>query len=127
MLRHIGIHIFEEKEVSEFYEQVLGFTKIKTYAFYPDAAIKLFGQSRTIPIFRMQRFEVILELFVCPLPYTPGASHVALEYWKAEKIIEKAKTANYPVIEFEKRAGKKGFFIKDKAGNIFEIKEINVV
>ncbi|MCX7697222.1 MAG: VOC family protein [Bacteroidales bacterium] len=127
MLRHIGVHIFEESEVHDFYEQVLGFTKIKTYIFYPDAALKLFGEERLIPIHRMQRFEVILELFVCPVPFTPGVSHMALEYWQANQIIEKARKANYTVVEFEKRTGKKGYFIKDKAGNIFEIKEINLV
>ena len=127
MLRHIGIHIYDEDEIEHFYKNILRFEVVKSYPFYPEAAEKLFSTNEPVQVYRLQRFEVKLKVFVCPKPFNPGLSHLALEYWKAHELIEKAKNAGYAVIEFEKRPGKKGYFLKDKAGNIFEIKQINFV
>lgn len=127
MLRHIAIHINDEEEIEHFYQKILGFEVIKTYQFYTDAAQKLYSTQESIPVYRLQRFEVKLEVFVCPKPINPGLAHIALEYWKAHELLERAKTAGYEVIEYVKRPGKKGYFVKDKSGNIFEIKQINFV
>ncbi|MPL93167.1 hypothetical protein SDC9_39293 [bioreactor metagenome] len=73
----------------------------------------------------MKQFELIIELMICPEEKSEGMSHLALEFWKADTIIAKAKEMGYAVIEFQKENDRTGRYIKDKAGNIFEIKDIN--
>jgi catechol 2,3-dioxygenase-like lactoylglutathione lyase family enzyme len=125
MLRHIGIHIHDKNEVTDFYREVLGFQELNRFDLNNKTAQNVFGKCNLIEVVRMKQFELIIELMVCPEEKPGGMSHLALEYWKAESVIEKAKEKGYSVIEFQKDNDRTGRYIKDKAGNIFEIKDIN--
>ncbi|KAF5037822.1 hypothetical protein DSECCO2_560650 [anaerobic digester metagenome] len=125
MLRHIGIHIHDKNEVTDFYREVLGFQELNRFDLNNKTAQNVFGKCNLIEVVRMKQFELIIELMVCPEEKQGGMSHLALEYWKAESVIEKAKEKGYTVIEFQKDNDRTGRYIKDKAGNIFEIKDIN--
>ena len=125
MLRHIGIHIHDKNEVTDFYREILGFQELNRFDLNNKTAQNVFGKCNLIEVVRMKQFELIIELMVCPEEKAGGISHLALEYWKAESVIEKAKEKGYTVIEFQKDNDRTGRYIKDKAGNIFEIKDIN--
>ncbi|HPS82678.1 MAG TPA: VOC family protein [Bacteroidales bacterium] len=125
MLRHIGIHIHDKNEVTDFYREILGFQELNRFDLNNKTAQNVFGKCNLIEVVRMKQFELIIELMVCPEEKAGGMSHLALEYWKAESVIEKAKEKGYTVIEFQKDNDRTGRYIKDKAGNIFEIKDIN--
>ena len=125
MLRHIGIHIHDKNEVTDFYREILGFQELNRFDLNNKTAQNVFGKCNLIEVVRMRQFELIIELMVCPEEKAGGMSHLALEYWKAESVIEKAKEKGYTVIEFQKDNDRTGRYIKDKAGNIFEIKDIN--
>ena len=125
MLRHIGIHIHDKNEVTDFYREILGFQELNRFDLNNKTAQNVFGKCNLIEVVRMKQFELIIELMVCPEEKQGGMSHLALEYWKAESVIEKAKEKGYTVIEFQKDNDRTGRYIKDKAGNIFEIKDIN--
>ncbi|HPB01585.1 MAG TPA: VOC family protein [Bacteroidales bacterium] len=125
MLRHIGIHIHDKNEVTDFYREILGFQELNRFDLNNKTAQNVFGKCNLIEVVRMKQFELIIELMVCPEEKAGGISHLALEYWKAESVVEKAKEKGYTVIEFQKDNDRTGRYIKDKAGNIFEIKDIN--
>ena len=125
MLRHIGIHIHDKNEVTDFYREILGFQELNRFDLNNKTAQNVFGKCNLIEVVRMKQFELIIELMVCPEEKAGGMSHLALEYWKAESVVEKAKEKGYTVIEFQKDNDRTGRYIKDKAGNIFEIKDIN--
>ena len=125
MLRHIGIHIHDKNEVTDFYREILGFQELNRFDLNNKTAQNVFGKCNLIEVVRMKQFELIIELMVCFEEKAGGMSHLALEYWKAESVIEKAKEKGYTVIEFQKDNDRTGRYIKDKAGNIFEIKDIN--
>lgn len=126
MLRHIGIHIHDKNEVTDFYREVLGFQELNRFDLNNKTAMNVFGKYNLIEVVRMKQFELIIELIICPEEKSDGMSHLALEYWKAESIAEKAKEKGYTVIEFQKDNNRIGRYIKDKAGNLFEIKDINL-
>lgn len=125
MLRHIGIHIQNKNEINDFYRDILGFQELNRFDLNNKTAENVFGTCNLIEVVRMKQFELIVELLICPEEKSGSMSHLALEYWKAESLVEKAKEKGYNVIEFQKDNGRTGRYIKDKAGNIFEIKEIN--
>lgn len=125
MLRHIGIHIHDEKDVKDFYHEILGFQELNRFDLSEKTAHNVFRTQHHIEVVRMKQFELMIELMICPEEKSDGMSHMALEYWKAESVAEKAKEKGYTVIEFQKDNDHTGRYIKDKAGNIFEIKDIN--
>ena len=125
MLRHIGIQINDKNEIEDFYNEILGFKELNRFDLDNQAAKNVFGKCDSIEVVRMKQFELVVELLICSDQKPTGLSHVELEYWKAESIANKAKEKGYTVIEFKKENNRTGRYIKDKAGNIFEIKEIN--
>lgn len=125
MLRHIGIHIHDINEVENFYADILDFEELNRFHLNSDAAEKVFGRTETIEVIRMKQFGLIIELLVCPNDMQKGLSHIALEFWHAGEAASKAKEKGYEVIEFPKENNRTARYIKDKAGNVFEIKEIN--
>ena len=128
MLRHIGLHIHDENEVKSFYEDILKFKEVNRFRLHQQTAKEVFNTEDPIDVVRMKQFDVMIELLICPEGKQPaGMSHIAFEFWKAPRIIENAKSGGYKVIEFEKPGGTVAKYIKDKAGNLFEIKDINLI
>ncbi|PKP04463.1 MAG: hypothetical protein CVU11_04565 [Bacteroidetes bacterium HGW-Bacteroidetes-6] len=126
MLRHIGIHIHEASEADDFYCNILNFQELNRYFINEETTLKIFGTNQKIEAIRMKQFELIVELLVCPNEKSTGMGHLALEFWRPETITEKAATFGYKVQEFTKENGRIARYINDKAGNIFEIKDINL-
>jgi catechol 2,3-dioxygenase-like lactoylglutathione lyase family enzyme len=126
MLRHIGIHIHDTSEAENFYSNILNFQEQNSYFLNEETALKVFGTSQKVEAIRMKQFELIIELLICPKSYLAGMAHVALEFWRPETITQKATKMGYKVQEFAKENGRIARYITDKAGNIFEIKDINL-
>lgn len=125
MLRHIGIHIYDPSEIENFYTEILDFEELNRFTLNSEAAEKVFGVAKNIEVVRMKQFGLILELLICPKEQNTGMNHLALEFWHAAEAAEKARKMGYEVVEFPKENKRMARYIKDKAGNIFEIKEIN--
>ncbi|MDI3544803.1 MAG: hypothetical protein PWQ43_453 [Rikenellaceae bacterium] len=126
MLRHIAININSSDEVENFYQNVLGFELIGEYYLHPSIA-KTFFNNEQIKVYRVKKFNLEIELLLTNTTNSSAFAHIALEFWKPETVFEKAKTAGYKVYEFIKETGTKARYIIDKSGNIFEIKNINLV
>ena len=126
MLRHIAININSSDEVENFYQNVLGFELIGEYYLHPSIA-KTFFNNEQIKVYRVKKFNLEIELLHTNTTNNSAFAHIALEFWKPDTVFEKAKTAGYKVYEFIKETGTKARYILDKSGNIFEIKNINLV
>ncbi|MBN2728117.1 MAG: VOC family protein [Bacteroidales bacterium] len=127
MLRHIGLQINEESEIKDFYEDILKFKEVNRFNLHPQTRKEVFNTEETILVVRMKQFDIMIELFICPEKRANNMSHLAFEFWKVSKILDKAKEKGYSIIEFEKPGGSTARYIKDKAGNLFEIKDINLI
>ena len=128
MLRHIGLQIHDKEEVKNFYEDILKFKEVNRFRLHQQTAKEVFKTDDPVEVVRMKQFDIMLELLICPKDKSyNGMSHFAFEFWKAPKIMEKAKEKGYEAIEFEKPGGSMAKYLKDRAGNLFEIKDINLI
>lgn len=128
MLRHIGLHIHDKNEVKNFYEDILKFKEVNRFKLHPQTAKKVFNTENSIEVVRMKQFDIMIELLICPDHKKDiSLSHVAFEYWKTQRITDKAIDKGYKVIEYPKPSGSMARYLKDKAGNLFEIKDINLI
>lgn len=127
MLRHIGIQISDQEDIENFYIAILGFKEFDRFALRDTVAQAVFNTNKPILVSRLKQFNLTLEILVHPEQCGQSMGHIALEYWKAAEVIEQAQNAGYPVVQFEKENGSMARFLRDKAGNLFEIKEINLL
>ena len=128
MLRHIGLHIHDESEVKNFYEDILKFKEVDRFMLHPQTAKEVFNIEGIIEVVRMKQFDIMIELLIYPEEKDQfSMSHIAFEYWKTSKIAANAKEKGYNLIEFQKPGGTLAKYLKDKAGNLFELKDINLI
>jgi len=125
MIRHIGLNINEEKELKDFYEDILGFSVTEKFTVTKERCFEIFGTKKEFEVYRLEKFGLELEIFVTDTVNKPNFNHICLEYWKVGDIHEKATEAGYKTVSFLKGNGRNAYFIWDKALNMFEIKEIN--
>ncbi|MCF8360691.1 MAG: VOC family protein [Prolixibacteraceae bacterium] len=123
MLHHIALTVNYRDEIDDFYKEVLQMDVRYSFTIDKDLSISIFGIERETDVFYMQGNNTAFELFVSPEKEKPAYSHVCLAYSCSEKIFEKAEKAGYKTF-IKKRSGHDTYFIWDKSGNMFEIKEI---
>ena len=87
-------------------------------------ADKIFHISEESAIFILQREKLCLEVFVTSWQNDSSFNHICLAVNNREKLFLKAENKNYNCIRIERDAFDL-MFIKDKYGNIFELKENN--
>lgn len=121
-LSHIGLNIKDKNELVDFYENILGFNL--EYQFEMDSAYakQLFTLEKPTEVFLYKKDLLSLELFVQPEAIPDGFSHVCIQINDRDFIAEKCKNSGYPVIRITRNNKPDILFIKDKAGNSFELK-----
>jgi catechol 2,3-dioxygenase-like lactoylglutathione lyase family enzyme len=125
MIRHIGLNINNESELKDFYEDILGFTIAESFSVQKERCMEIFEVEKETKVRRLEKFGLELEVFITDYENKHNFGHICLEYWKVQDIFDKAIAAGYKTVSFLKENGRKAYFIRDKAMNLFEIKEIN--
>ncbi|HPR32260.1 MAG TPA: VOC family protein [Prolixibacteraceae bacterium] len=123
MIHHISLTIHDVDEVRNFYEDVLLCTVGHSFRLHPELSSLIFSIEGEPEVFMVRHQGITLELFLSPETERRAYSHVCLAYWKSEMIFEAALRGGYPALVKE-RKGHDTYFIRDKAGNLFEIKEM---
>ena len=123
-LEHIGITISEQEEINNFYQNILGFNQVKTFTLNKTLSGKIFNIPIDTPVYLMQKDNFILEIFVsADYQIKQNFNHICLSIKNREEVFQKAIAQKYECIRIERDVFDL-IFIKDKGGNIFEIKEI---
>ncbi len=122
-LEHIGLTISESKEIKDFYINILGMREVKTFILNKILAQKIFGINKNTSAFFLQKNDLFLEIFVTDEKLKQGFNHICLTIKDRETLVTKAEAQNYECIRIERDIFDL-IFIKDKSGNIFEIKEM---
>jgi catechol 2,3-dioxygenase-like lactoylglutathione lyase family enzyme len=120
-LHHIGLNIASPTEVEHFYTNILKCWPDKRFELSQPLAKQIFGQDQPAQVFTVRNASMVFELFLGPSGYTPVFQHLCVEVCDRDHIAEKAHAYGYPVIRIE-RDDYDLLFIKDKAGNTFELK-----
>lgn len=114
--------INDPQEVVDFYEGILGLKKEREFNLDRNLAAEIFGIHQETPVFQLRDESLMMELFVRPVPFEPDFQHICLSFENREEIIDRVNENGYECIRLE-RTYSDLVFIKDRSGNMFEIKE----
>ncbi len=121
-LNHIALTVTNHQEITNFYQDILGFQTMRVFDLKEELSEKIFGIPVDVAIAVLTRDELSLEIFISDTPIKNGFGHICLNVEKRDGIIRKAKAMNYKVVSVD-RGSYDLVFIKDKNGNLFELKE----
>jgi len=122
-LEHIALSVSDLKEIEKFYTNVLGMKQIKNFVLTRALAATIFGIDEEINVFLMQKDKLIFEVFITKEYRKHAFDHICFSIKNREEFINKVLLNEYKVIRIEREFFDL-IFIKDKDGNIFEIKEM---
>jgi catechol 2,3-dioxygenase-like lactoylglutathione lyase family enzyme len=121
-LNHIGLNISGESEVRNFYEAILGFEPVRDIPIPRTIAENFFHEQTETRAFLVKNGNLALELFLYGNANSTGFAHLCIETDDREKIARLCKKNGYPVMRMQRENKPDLLFIKDRQGNIFELK-----
>lgn len=121
-LEHIALTISDPAEIKNFYQDIFGMNEVRQFILKKNLAEKIFNIPRDTSVFYMQKDKLFLEIFISPGQNKQNFNHICLAVKDRELLVEKTCKKNYECIRIERELSDL-IFIKDKNGNIFEIKE----
>lgn len=122
-LEHIALTITDHKEIKEFYQEILGFAEIKSFILQKELAREIFGFGKESRVFHLQKEDLLLELFLMPERFENVCNHICFSVPDREAIVNRAIRDGYACIRV-RRQHSDMIFLKDKSGNLFEMKQI---
>jgi catechol 2,3-dioxygenase-like lactoylglutathione lyase family enzyme len=122
-LNHIGLNISDVSEVKHFYQDVLGLQLERGFDISRPVSQKFFGINGATKVFIVRNAHLRLELFVYDSPLKMGYGHLCVEVADREQTVLKCEEKLYRILRMKREKGDL-LFVKDKAGNIFELKNM---
>ncbi len=122
-LNHVALNIQSEEELIDFYQNILGFYFEYQFNMPTELADTIFEVKKQVNVFLYKREDIHLELFVHSENTTLSFAHICMEVTDRESIAAKCEQSSYPVIRIKRIDKHDILFVKDKVGNIFELKE----
>ena len=122
MLEHIGITINEESDIQAFYKDLLGLKEVQKFDLYKDLSEKLFGVSSEVSVTQLSSDDLFMELFLTDKKQNPVYNHICISVRNRDSLIKKAESMGFPVTQMKRESRDDLIFIRDKSGNVFEIK-----
>ncbi|SRR6056297_113956 len=121
MLEHIAITVNGSDEIINFYQNILGMEEGRNFVLDKSLSAKIFGVNKNLPVYLMQRDDLVLEIFIYK-QNLQSVNHLCISVDNRENLTKKLQEKGYETIIIE-REQPDLVFIKDKSGNIFEIKQ----
>lgn len=122
MLHHIGLQVKDKQEIETFYKKVLGFKEQYAFNIPKELSMEIFGIDKETPIFKLEKNDLLLEIFVHEEIEDSSYAHLCIEIEDWDTLIKNLNKFDY-VYKLKKKPNKKDMlFIFDHSGNIFEIK-----
>lgn len=122
-LNHIALNIQSEEEAVDFYQDILGFHFEYKFDLSAEMAKDIFSINKVSKAFVYKKEDVVLELFVHADSEVKGFTHLCIEVKDREKIAVACEEKGYPVVRIKRTDKADLLFVKDKAGNVFELKK----
>jgi len=120
-LEHIAITIDNSDEIINFYQRILGMEQARNFVLDKTLSTKIFGVNENLPVYLMQRDGLSIEIFIYKQKLQ-SVNHLCISVENRENLIKEVQEKGYETIIIE-RDQPDLVFIKDKSGNIFEIKQ----
>ena len=120
-LEHIAISINSLDEITDFYQNILGMQQVRSFILNKNLAYDIFGVNTDIPVYLLSRDNLYLEIFITKEKNQKGFNHICFSIQNRKQLFKNANEKAYKCILIKKDTNDL-MFIKDKAGNVFEIK-----
>ena len=121
MLQHIALQCNNSKKAEIFFTKILGLKVEKEFCLSEKLSDEIFGIKENVDVKIYGNKQVTFEIFITKKAQNTGFEHTCIEIQDQEKFIEHCKRYNINPM-FVKKGEKTLFFVKDFAGNLFEIK-----
>lgn len=121
-LEHIALSITDPEDITNFYQDILGMDKVKDFVLDKSLAYDIFGINKDTNVFLLHKEQVFLEIFVINRLQIKSFNHTCLAFDDRKSVFENAKQMGYTCI-YKQKESSELFFIKDKSGNVFELKD----
>lgn len=123
-LNHIALVCSSEQSADDFYKDVIGLRKIKSFVLSNDLALQIFGTDREYLILVYGNDQFTAEVFIDDSSPERDTSleHVCLEVKEREEFVKRCEAMHLEVNRIPK-GDTLLTFVKDYDGNLFEIKE----
>lgn len=122
-LNHVALSVNDSEEIENFYEDILEFSLKRKFLMDAGISLKFFGKEKKIDVYLMEKNKVWFEIFLFPEKSRKTFSHLCLEYPNSSIIYYNARKLGYKT-KIKINPGRSDtYFIWDKSGNMFELKE----
>ncbi len=118
---HFALNINDEKEITDFYFNILGMELIRSFEINSKLSADIFNIEGSFPVFHVRKDDVLIELFLKEHQKQSDFNHICINVDNRDEIISKAKDAGYKTTVIN-RDFSDLVFVYDKAGNPFELK-----
>ncbi|MBI9065770.1 MAG: VOC family protein [Salinivirgaceae bacterium] len=122
-INHIALNIENKDEITNFYQNILCFKFEYDFDMPFSLSSDIFGIENSTKVYLVKKENTILELFMHSVKSNIGYAHICLDVDNRENTAVKCNEEGYPVIRIERNDKTDLLFIKDKNGNIFELKD----
>jgi hypothetical protein len=120
-IKHIGLQIIE-KDLSDFYEEIMKFTPLYSFTLSQDDSYEIFGIKKEVTILNGTCPELDLELFIQNKSMESNFSHVCFYSERMIEMFDMAKRKGYKTY-LRRNNGNETLFLSDSNFNLFEIKQ----
>jgi len=120
MLHHIALSI-KRSDLKAFYIKLLGGKVIDYNTLVSEQMYRIFNIPQAVEVYYVEIDQTIFELFIHDTPLPVTYNHHCLVKTDAADVFQKAYKKHYPVYRRAVKT-KETFFIRDKNGNLFELK-----
>jgi catechol-2,3-dioxygenase len=122
ILKHVALQYSDRKQAEIFFTKILEMRLQKTFTISEELLNKIFGIKEEILIDVYKNENACFEIFITDKQTDYSFEHTCIQINNKEEFIERCKEYDVKSI-FVKKGVKTLLFIKDFAGNLFEIKE----
>lgn len=118
---HVGIPATSKKSAYKIFQDLFDLQLKKTFFLSPQLSDEIFGIHDTIEALVFEGKQCTFEIFILHEPGNLSVHHCCIELDDKTKFLQKCKDLNISVL-FIQKPEKTLIFIKDDAGNLFEMK-----
>ena len=122
-LNHVALSVNDSEEIENFHEDILVFSLQRKFLMAAGIANNFFGVNKEIDVYFMKKTDVWLEIFLYPEKKNKIFNHLCLEYFGSEVIYTKSQKSGYKSQIKINPGRNNSYFIWDRCGNMFELKE----
>ncbi len=125
MLQHIALTVNDLEDIEKFYKDILLFRLKNKFIMDPYTSKEVFNIPKLIDVYLLEYKDILLEIFLNARKERHIFSHVCLRYNNSEDVYKNAADGGYKTL-VRRRDNHDTYFIWDKSGNMFEIKNMAI-